>query len=100
MFLYINKMPKVGGEINKNFYKYSSKEYDENNEIIEIKFFITQLDLINDFPMSRITLQRYFKNKKRIKKYNNIDFEKIKEPVFKRVLNDVNYYKKIENNIT
>lgn len=82
-------MPKSGGEINKNFYKYASKEYDENNNIVDVRFYITQFDLIEKFPMSRVTLQRYFREKKRIKKYKNIEFEKVRIPVYKRVVNDV-----------
>jgi len=82
-------MPKLGGEINKNFYKYASKEYDEHNNLLNVNFFLTQYDLIKKYPMSRITLQKYFREKKRIKKFSNIEFEKVRVPVYKRIVNDV-----------
>lgn len=82
-------MPKLGGEINKNFYKYAAKKYDKFNNLIDVQFFMTQYDLIAKYPMSRMTLQRYFNDLKRIKKYKNLEFEKVRVPVYKRVVNDV-----------
>ncbi len=91
MLYNINKrtMPKVGGEINKNFYKYAVKQYDNFNNIIHIQFFMTQSELIEKYKMSRMTLQRYFKDHKRIKKFKDCEFEKVRVPVYKRVVNDV-----------
>lgn len=82
-------MPKKGGEINKNYYKYAVKQYDDFKNLINVKFYMTQFDLCEKYPMSRITLQRYFKDYKPIKKYKNFEFEKVRVPVYKRVVNDV-----------
>lgn len=90
MLYYINKIVCLNlEEINKNFYKYAAKKYDKFNNLIDVQFFMTQYDLIAKYPMSRMTLQRYFNDLKRIKKYKNLEFEKVRVPVYKRVVNDV-----------
>ena len=75
---------------NKSFYHYTTKEFNEAGEIINIKFYMTLYDLQNDFKVSSFSLNRALnKEKYRLRKYKNFEFERVHLPVYKRIINDV-----------
>ncbi len=81
---------------NKSFYHYTTKEFNEAGEIINIKFYMTLYDLQKDFKVSLHTLNYALnKDKYRLRKYKNFEFERVHIPVYKKVANDVfshNFY--------
>ncbi len=75
---------------NKSFYHYSTKEYDDLNNISNIKFYMTLYDLQKDFKVSLHSINVALnKNNYRLRKYKNFEFERVHVPVYKRIVNDV-----------
>lgn len=88
-------MPK-----NKNYYNYSITEYNDLGDKENTTYFLNHYEIMEKLKISHQTIFRTLKTGIRIKKHNNLQIEKVRIPVYSKVLNDYNYYKKIENEIT
>ena len=83
-----------------NYYNYRITEYNKLGEKEKETFFLNHYEIMEKLGVSHQTIFRTLKTGIRIKKLSNLQIEKVKIPVYSRILNDVNYYKKIENEIT
>jgi hypothetical protein len=75
---------------NISYYHYSSEELDADNNVIDIRFYMTLRELESKFNKSRTTFHRVMVDPNRmIKSLPNFRFKKVHLPVYRRVINDV-----------
>ncbi len=75
---------------NKSFYHYAIKEFNKEGDLINIKFYMTQYDIMEKLGLSHQTICNHLKQEgHRFRKYKNIKIEKVSVPVYKRIINDV-----------
>jgi len=75
---------------NKSFYHYSSEEFDNDGNIIDIRFYMTLKELESKFKKSRFTFNMVLNDpERRIKAYPKYRFKRVKVPVYNQVVNDV-----------
>lgn len=74
---------------NKTFYNYSIKKFDKFGEIENISFFMTHYEIMEKYNVSCPTIYRHLKTEVPIRKLKNLKIERVKVPVYKKVINDV-----------
>jgi len=75
---------------NKSYYHYSSEEFDNDGNIIDIRFYMTLKELESKFKKSRFTFNMVLNDpERRIKTYPKFRFKRVKVPVYNQVVNDV-----------
>lgn len=74
---------------NKSNYNYSIKEFDKFGNIANISFFMTHYEIMEKYKISCPTIYRHLKSEIPIKKLKNLKIERVKVPVYKRIINDV-----------
>jgi len=74
---------------NKNFYNYSIKKFDKFGNIEDITFYMTHYEIMDKYNISCPTIYKHLKTDIPIRKLNNLKIERVKIPVYKRIINDV-----------
>ena len=75
---------------NKSYYHYCVEEFDNNENLINKKYFMTLNELEETYKKSRFTFNRILNNPNiKIKSLPNLSFKRVRIPVYNTVLNNL-----------
>lgn len=86
MYFYLNKMCKyinMGRKnANKSFFHYCVETFDENNQFVDRKYYMTSKDVIENYKCSQKSFFNHLKEpNKKSKKLGKVKIYRILEPV-------------------